>query len=263
MFKEIFIYQGINTPISSDPNEKIKIPIDSLLKQNKIDSNNLYFLYNGEAIDPELPLNQICNNSDKERQEMIVLVENISNSTVKIKKPKTKEVICPTCKENIFLSIKDYRLNLYDCINRHNTNNISLIEYEKTQEINSSNNCDICKDKDKNNANINKRYFKCIECKNKICQFCKEQHDNSHHLFDYDYKSFICYKHNNFYIKYCYDCKTDICTTCEEEHENHNIISFKDIIPKEDEIIKQNDIFKEKIAGSDGETCAGKACVIV
>ena len=247
MFKIIFNYEGNNVTILSNSNDKIKKSIESLLNKINIESKNLYFLYNGKLLDTDLTINQISNSDDKNREEMFILVQDISNSTIKIRKPKTKEVICPTCKENIFLSIKNYKLNLHDCINKHVINNLSIIEYEKTQIKNTINKCDICKDENKENLNINKNYYKCLECKNIICQLCKEKHDNSHHLLNYEYKSFKCYKHNNSFFKYCQYCKIDLCKICEKEHLNHNIISFEQLVPKEFERIKQKSILKEKI----------------
>ena len=132
MFKIIFNYEGNNVTILSNSNDKIKKSIESLLNKINIESKNLYFLYNGKLLDTDLTINQISNSDDKNREEMFILVQDISNSTIKIRKPKTKEVICPTCKENIFLSIKNYKLNLHDCINKHDINNLSIIEYEKT-----------------------------------------------------------------------------------------------------------------------------------
>ena len=74
-----------------------------------------------------MTINQIYGSDDKNREEMFILVQDISNSTIKIRKSKTKEVICPTCKENIILSIKNYKLHLYDCINKHDIKNLSII----------------------------------------------------------------------------------------------------------------------------------------
>ena len=102
MFKIIFNYEGNNVTILSNSNDKIKKSIESLLNKINIESKNLYFLDNGKLLDTDLTINQISNSDDKNREEMFILVQDISNSTIKIRKPKTKEVICPTCKENIF-----------------------------------------------------------------------------------------------------------------------------------------------------------------
>ena len=48
---------------------------------------------------------------------------------------KSKNIICPICKENIKMEIKDYKINLYDCNHWHKKENLLLNEYEETQNI--------------------------------------------------------------------------------------------------------------------------------
>ena len=43
---------------------------------------------------------------------------------------KSNEIICPTCKENIFINLNDYKINLFNCKNKHNIRNILLKSYE-------------------------------------------------------------------------------------------------------------------------------------
>ena len=38
---------------------------------------------------------------------------------------KSKYIICPECKDNIRIKIKDYKIELYDCQNGHNIKNLS------------------------------------------------------------------------------------------------------------------------------------------
>ena len=86
MFKIIFDYEGSSITIFSKLDDKIQKSIDSLLNKINLDINELYFLYNGERINTELTLSQIANNIDKERNEMNILVENLTKSMVKVKK---------------------------------------------------------------------------------------------------------------------------------------------------------------------------------
>ena len=249
MFKIIFQYECHIVTILSELDDKIKKSIDSLINKINLNINEIYFLYNGERINTELTLNQIVNNIDKERKEMNIIVQNLEKSMLIIKKPKAKEIICPICKENILISIKNYRMNLYDCINNHKINDILFSEYEKTQKSKTNTYCYSCKNEIENNN----KFFKCVECEMKMCSFCKEKHLTTHHFMDCDdntgdnNKSFICNKHNEFYFKYCYDCKIDLCKICEKEHENHYMTSFEGIIPKKEKILKQQTLFNEKI----------------
>ena len=48
---------------------------------------------------------------------------------------KSKNIICPECKESIKMEIKDYKINLYGCKNKHRIENILLNEFEETQYI--------------------------------------------------------------------------------------------------------------------------------
>ena len=132
MYKIIFVYQTRNTAIYTNPKNKLKKSVESLLKKINKDITKLHFLYNGEKINMDLTFEQLANNLDKERKEMNILVEEISSIYEKEKEVKSKEVFCPKCNENIFLNLKEYKINLYDCKNKHNINNILYTEFEKT-----------------------------------------------------------------------------------------------------------------------------------
>ena len=62
------------------------------------------------------------------------------------------------------MDIKDYKINLYECIYGYKKENILLNEFEETQNINLFNIiCDIC---NKNNKCIsyNNIFYKCLTC---------------------------------------------------------------------------------------------------
>ena len=61
---------------------------------------------------------------------------------------KSKEIICPKCNENILIKIDNYKINLFNCKNNHNIDNILLNEYENNIDI-SKIICDKCKLKKK------------------------------------------------------------------------------------------------------------------
>ena len=94
-----------------------------------------------------------------------------------------------------------------------------------------------------------KIYFLYVKhVKKNLCPNCKNNHDKSHNILDYEQDQLYCNNHFNLYNFYCNDCKKDLCTTCKNEHENHEIISYDDIIP-DIEKIKDNELkdTKEKI----------------
>ena len=53
---------------------------------------------------------------------------------------------------------------------------------------------------------------------------------------EYKNKNYICNKHNKAFISYCKKCKNNLCMICEIEENNHEIISYKGIIPKKENI---------------------------
>ena len=125
-------------------------------------------------------------------------------------------------RESIFMTIKDYKINLFDCKTKHKINNLLLNEFEKTQIIDLSkikcNNCNKTKDNTYNNL-----FYRCLECGINICPLCKIIHDKSHKIINYDEKDYICIEHNERYKYYCPQCKVNICQYCESKHKNHNI----------------------------------------
>ena len=85
----------------------------------------------------------------------------------------------------------------------------------------------------------NKYLTKCVTCNqlfhsNPKCQKTHE-HYNFKNLIEIDVK---CDIHSKDFIAYCKDCDKDICEQCiDEEEENHNIIYYKEILPKKEDFI--------------------------
>ena len=90
--------------------------------------------------------------------------------------------------------------------------------------------CQNCKNTNKNDT-CNNQFFRCLSCKLNLCPLCKNSHDKTHHIIDYNQKNFICDLHYENYISYCKECQQDICLLCENDHLNHNIISYGRIMP--------------------------------
>ena len=148
----LFQYNGQKIAIQCDIKDKFKDIIKKFFIKSQIqDDNNLFFLYDGNKIDENLALEQIINKADKEKKELTILVEEQPLDSIlllKNKEYKTEDILCPKCGDNILLRIKDYKINLYNCKNGHNIENILLSEYENTKNIESSNTlCGNCKKK--------------------------------------------------------------------------------------------------------------------
>ena len=74
MAEVIFNYEGINTIIQCEMDEKMKDIIDRFLIKLEKKENNLYYLYNGTKINYELTFNEQANDIDKNRKKMNIIV---------------------------------------------------------------------------------------------------------------------------------------------------------------------------------------------
>ena len=242
-----FLYNGINTVIQCNPNENMKEICQKFMDKVGIKKNqSIFYSYNGKlGFNPELSFEKTVNSEDRKRNKMsVIVIENKSQIEEKesdIK--KSKNIICPICKEKILMDIKDFKINLFGCKKGHKIENIILNEYEETQNIDRVKIiCDICK-KINQSTSYNNIIYKCNTCDKIICPLCKSKHDQSHQIINYDHKHYICEQHNENYISYCETCKLNLCTLC-EKHKDHKRIIFSDILPKKEKLIKKQERIK-------------------
>ena len=133
------------------------------------------------------------------------------------------------------------QINLFNCKNNHEINNILLNEYENIENIDISKIiCNKCKIKNKSNT-YNNEFYKCNICKINLCPLCKSKHNNNHKIINY------CKIHNKEYNKYCEKCKLNICILCSKEHKNHSIKYYEELILNEEDIIEQKNKLKAYI----------------
>ena len=249
MAEVIFNYEGINTIIQCNINDKIKDIISKFLA--KIDKNEkniqLYYLYNGNKINNELTFNEQANNFDKNRKKMNIIVTNNSQGKSDTRKVISKDIICPDCKENILINIENFKINLQGCKNNHAINNILINRFEETQKINLSEIiCEVCKRNNKGNTHNNEFHI-CNTCNKNVCPLCKSVHDKKHKIINYDDKNFICKRHNEIFNKYCKTCNDNICYICENKHKGHDIFEFGNILIEEDDLLKTKEDLKSII----------------
>ena len=243
--KAIFEYNGNTTSIQCDLNDKMKEICQKFSSKIQVDLNNLFFLYNGSKINNQLTFKQLINKLDSKINEMKILAfDSIDNNIKNENMKRSKEIICPQCNEQILITFDNYIVNLNNCINGHNLNNVNISEFDKTQYVDFSKiKCNNCNN---NKANsYNNEFYICLKCGIKLCPVCKSNHDRKHHIINYDQKDYICNKHNNGYIKYCNECKKNFCLKCEKEHKGHQNTYFGNILLDEDELIKIDKKLKE------------------
>ena len=70
-----FTYNGINTIIQCNLNEKMKDICKRFKVKVNINNNNIYYSYNGQVgIDEEKKFEEIANSEDKRRKKMNIIV---------------------------------------------------------------------------------------------------------------------------------------------------------------------------------------------
>ena len=249
MIQANFIFEGQKIIIQCNKNEVMKEIFKKFEVKGNINNKSVYYLHNGKKLNEEIKLEEIIGNNNN----INIIVNSISENK-NITLVNNKYIKCPECKEDIRMKIKDYKIELYDCKNKHNINNILLEEYENTQKLDISKIiCNICNNNNKSNT-YNNDFYICNTCKINICPFCKSKHDKNHNIINYEQKEYICKIHNEIYVKYCDTCKNNICMLCFNQHNKHDIIQYETIIPDIDkiesslnELKKSLDIFKTDI----------------
>ena len=246
MASVIYTYNGKRTIIQCNYQDKFKEINTRFIIKSGININDVYFIYNGKELNNDYSFNEVANEIDKKKKEMNILVLEKNVEIIKENIIKSKEIICPECFENTLMKIKDYKIELYDCKNRHRKENILLNEFNNTQKIDLTK--IICKFCNNNRSNtFENKFFFCIACHSNICPLCKSIHDKSHQIINYENKSYICSKHNLTYIKYCKQCKENLCMVSIKEHKNHNPIDLSDFFLDKESLIKERNEFKNYI----------------
>lgn len=241
-----FVYNGVSTMIQCNQDDKFSAILEKLSTKIKIELNSVYFLYSGELIqNQEKTFTQLANSIDKERKKMNIQINDLEKKgTVESQKIKSKQIICPECHENCLMSVIDYKIRLFDCINEHDIDGIALEVFENTQMIDESKIvCDICQNVNKINT-YNKLFYRYNSCEKNICPLCEQKHDNNHNIINYEDKGFICSKHNYQYSLYCKSCKINLCVSCEMEHNSHDIISLGKMIQNKSQLLKKLEEYK-------------------
>ena len=244
----IFNYNFYYIGIQSKLDDKIKKIIQKLLV--KIDRNReeLNFLYGGRQINEELTVEEQINSQDRERKKMSILVidKKTQYNPIIIKK-KAKNIICPICKENIRIVIKDFKISLFDCKNDHKIDCIFFKNFGNTQYIDESK--IICKNCNKKNKSeiYGNQFFFCKLCQINLCPLCKNAHDRTHNIRDYEQKDSFCDKHNESYFSYCQNCKKNICLMDEKEHIGHKCITIGRIMSDKNDLKNKLNILETKI----------------
>ena len=106
----IFIYCGKDIKINCSVSEKMKDAYDRYLSTINLDIDGLTFIYDGDEINKNLTIDQIVKekDKDKEKNRYIMKIQVFGGN-------KIKNIICPECKDSIFIQFEDYKINCYGC----------------------------------------------------------------------------------------------------------------------------------------------------
>ena len=236
------LYNGYQTIIQYQSNEKLKDIFKRFKTKINEENKELVYLYNGEKIKDE---NIII--SELTSEKIFTILAYDSNNIPSNNLINSDYIICPKCKGSAILDEKDYKLIIYGCENEHITNNILINEFNKYQELDYSKMiCYICNKNNRNNT-YNNEFYKCDICKINICPICKSKHDNNHKIINYNEKEYKCNIHNEYYYSYCKECKKNICMICENNHNEHEIIYYGKLIIEENKIKEKMEEIKKEI----------------
>ena len=244
-----FNYQGQPTKIQCNTQDILNNIFQNFANKSQIDINSVYFLYSGTIINGNSTVEQVINNTDKERKIMNILVNSTDAPIQKSIIIKPKDISCPKCGETARINITDYKI-LLQCKNGHNKGNILLDEYQNTQKVNISKIvCDKCKINNKGNT-YNNIFFKCYSCNINLCPLCKDNHEKAHKIINYEDKDYICAEHNKTFDSYCKECQKNLCLYCEHEHneKRHKIINYVKILTKMNDANNYMKVLKDKIS---------------
>ena len=184
----------------------------------------LYFLYKGKSI-------SIDNNAKiKEmRGNYSILVFDIN----KKQSLQKEQIACPICDSPVSIIIKDDKISIENCFNKHYFNNLSFNEFTNIIRFNIFDYKCEC-----GNSIYNYKKFYICTCKKYFCPICYIKHSviKNHILIEYNERFYTCKKHNCKYISLCGNCNINLCKKCELEHSRHTIMEYKSIIPSENNI---------------------------
>ena len=137
--------------------------------------------------------------------------------------------------------------NLWYLLAIHKTGNVPFGKFEKIKFIDETKIlCGNCKTENKSNTFKNSFYI-CCNCHINLCPLCKNTHEKSHFIINYEDKDFYCHDHCEMNIYFCNDYKKDICSRCEKQHNGHKTSSYDSIMPDEEELKDKTLNLKERI----------------
>ena len=135
MVEIIFSLNQMITKIQGNLKEPFKNVIDRYIQKSNYKRDELCFLGNGGIINENEIIENLMNIDDKNNNRMNILVEIIINDENGNKIIKSKDIICPECKESCRIKIENYKIKLFECPNKHIIKNIKFIDFNNTKKL--------------------------------------------------------------------------------------------------------------------------------
>ena len=131
-----FRYKDGSINIQHDEKQTSPRSTDKFLNKTLIKNDSISFLANGYVINPENKVVNLMNADNRKEGKLIILVvTNDEDSKKQMSVIQSKGVVCPKCFEPCRIEIKNYKIRMYDCINKHVTENMKLVNYKNTQMV--------------------------------------------------------------------------------------------------------------------------------
>ena len=147
----IFDFNGEKIKLQGNKNNQMKDLINKFLNKMSLDPSKIFFLYNGNMLDIEKTLKEI---NSKDKIISIIAREYLSDDGEKIYPPKN--INCPTCNDNFFIEISNYKIKT-KCKICGNKENILLNKFKDSITNNDSNiqcQCQSCNNSKKSKNKI-------------------------------------------------------------------------------------------------------------
>jgi len=148
------------------------------------------------------------------------------------------ELACPLCRKEFTLSsngVDDLPRNVFVT---------NLLEIKQLTSVESkTSGCEACSDSGEEATEVKVATVYCVECQQKLCQACKEEHKkfritSRHKIVELGSESLslklpfsTCEKHVDKYLEiFCFDCKLAICMICHiNTHNKHKCSGVNEI----------------------------------
>ena len=241
-----FDYQQNKISIQANYDEYFSTVVNKYYQKSQLKPNSVAFFAHSIQIQENKRIYEIMNQFEQANKRMYIFVFPLYKGNENKVLVEAKEIVCPKCSEQCRIKLEDYIIKLYDCKNNHLTS-INLNKFKESQKIDISRiKCINCKDKSMGNS-FEHTFYYCLNCKNNLCVLCKEKHNKSHIIVNYEQKNYKCPLHFDLYYKYCHNCRQNVCMLCNQTHSGHKLESFENIISNPDKKRIELDKIKSEI----------------